>query len=167
MLPTLNIGVLQCELTTHDFAGAPEIGYNALSYQCGPGGLPCFWIRIDDGCYQVRHNLYHFLYVAHSKILSHDDFGGSIWIDTVCIDQENLSERGHQVKQMGDIYSRAKTVLMWLGLHHSKNVDASAIGLHQLARETESFGSPVDIQMNGLARGLKNCSGTVVNPHWP
>lgn len=38
-----------------------------------------------------------------------------VWVDAVCIDQSNLTERGHQVKMMGYIYSKASRVLVWLG----------------------------------------------------
>jgi hypothetical protein len=38
-----------------------------------------------------------------------------VWIDAVCIDQRNDAERGHQVRLMPDIYSRAKTVLVYVG----------------------------------------------------
>jgi len=38
-----------------------------------------------------------------------------LWIDAICVDQQNLGERGHQVKRMADIYSRAAKVLIWVG----------------------------------------------------
>ena len=38
-----------------------------------------------------------------------------VWIDAICIDQSNDAERGHQVRLMPDIYSRAKTVLVYIG----------------------------------------------------
>ena len=39
----------------------------------------------------------------------------TLWIDAICINQSDLSERNHQVKYMGDIYRRAKRVIMWIG----------------------------------------------------
>jgi hypothetical protein len=39
-----------------------------------------------------------------------------LWIDAICVDQQNPKERGHQVKIMADIYSKAVKVLIWLGL---------------------------------------------------
>jgi hypothetical protein len=41
--------------------------------------------------------------------------GRVIWVDSICIDQNSLSERNHQVQLMGEIYQRADTVLIWLG----------------------------------------------------
>jgi len=40
-----------------------------------------------------------------------------IWIDAVCINQEDLQERGHQVAMMGSIYARAEMVHIWLDDH--------------------------------------------------
>lgn len=38
-----------------------------------------------------------------------------IWIDQICINQDDNSERGHQVSIMKRIFSQAKEVIVWLG----------------------------------------------------
>lgn len=38
-----------------------------------------------------------------------------MWIDAICIDQDNDKERGHQVLQMASIYKNAEKVVIWLG----------------------------------------------------
>lgn len=38
-----------------------------------------------------------------------------VWIDSMCINQNDLVERSHQVALMGEIYSKAAKVLVWLG----------------------------------------------------
>lgn len=38
-----------------------------------------------------------------------------LWIDALCINQDDNRERGHQVEMMGDIYRKASCVLSWLG----------------------------------------------------
>jgi hypothetical protein len=40
---------------------------------------------------------------------------GHLWIDQICIDQDDRIERGNQVKIMGQIYSSCSRVLVWLG----------------------------------------------------
>lgn len=40
-----------------------------------------------------------------------------LWVDALCIDQANATEREHQVSMMGDIYSRAHIVHAWLDEH--------------------------------------------------
>ncbi|KAL0472944.1 heterokaryon incompatibility protein domain-containing protein [Neurospora intermedia] len=38
-----------------------------------------------------------------------------LWIDAICIDQDNHKEKGHQVGRMRQIYENAEQVLIWLG----------------------------------------------------
>ncbi|KAI0103227.1 HET domain-containing protein [Nemania sp. FL0031] len=38
-----------------------------------------------------------------------------VWIDKICIDQDNVLERAHQVRLMGLIFSGAVRTLIWLG----------------------------------------------------
>ena len=38
-----------------------------------------------------------------------------LWVDTLCINQFNITERNHQVRLMVNIYASAATVLAWLG----------------------------------------------------
>lgn len=38
-----------------------------------------------------------------------------LWIDAICVDQQNLDERGHQVERMADVYRNAEQVIAWLG----------------------------------------------------
>ena len=44
----------------------------------------------------------------------------TIWIDAICIDQKNTKEKEHQIPLMGDVYSRAATVYVWLGEGNEK-----------------------------------------------
>ena len=38
-----------------------------------------------------------------------------LWIDAICIDQSSMDERNQQVELMGDVYSKARRVILWLG----------------------------------------------------
>ena len=38
-----------------------------------------------------------------------------IWVDAICIDQSDNKDKSRQVPMMGDIYSHAKEVVIWLG----------------------------------------------------
>lgn len=37
------------------------------------------------------------------------------WIDAICVNQEDLQERSHQVQRMANIYKNAISVVVWLG----------------------------------------------------
>ncbi|KAF4631226.1 hypothetical protein G7Y89_g6898 [Cudoniella acicularis] len=47
--------------------------------------------------------------------LRFEDRDRILWIDAICIDQDNNEERKHQVQQMGSIYKEAEEVVVWLG----------------------------------------------------
>lgn len=38
-----------------------------------------------------------------------------MWIDAICVDQKNFTERSSQVQRMADIYTLAERVIIWLG----------------------------------------------------
>ncbi|KAL2277951.1 hypothetical protein FJTKL_15079 [Diaporthe vaccinii] len=54
------------------------------------------------------------------------------WIDAICIDQDNVRERNHQVGLMKQIYSMASNVYIWLG-RESEN---SRLAMDFLANES-------------------------------
>ncbi|EXL76500.1 hypothetical protein FOPG_08773 [Fusarium oxysporum f. sp. conglutinans race 2 54008] len=60
--------------------------------------------------------------------LRYPDKARTIWIDAICINQDDIQERNSQVPQMRSIYSLAKSVLVWLG----PDADGSGHALHTL-----------------------------------
>jgi len=40
---------------------------------------------------------------------------GALWIDAICINQNDVIEKNHQVAMMGQIYTQAQRVVVWLG----------------------------------------------------
>lgn len=38
------------------------------------------------------------------------------WVDAICVNQENLTERGSQVDLMAEIFGKAEKVIVWLGV---------------------------------------------------
>ncbi|KAI1778833.1 heterokaryon incompatibility protein-domain-containing protein [Hypoxylon cercidicola] len=49
------------------------------------------------------------------KYLRKSDKIRTLWIDSICINQQDDSERNHQVQMMSRIYTRAEQVCIWLG----------------------------------------------------
>lgn len=47
-----------------------------------------------------------------------------LWMDAVCIDQSNIGERSQQVSLMYEIYTKASTVIAWLGEEDEYTVPA-------------------------------------------
>ncbi|KAF5557554.1 regulatory alcR, partial [Fusarium phyllophilum] len=93
--------------------------YWTLSYTWGSpfDGLEAEWddptaermIRADGEKFYVRWNL-----EAALRCLASYDVP-SIWIDAICIDQDNVAEKTQQVQMMGQIYKSSVATLAWLG----------------------------------------------------
>lgn len=47
--------------------------------------------------------------------LRYTDRPRTMWVDALCIDQENDRERSAQVSMMGEVFGRAARVIAWLG----------------------------------------------------
>lgn len=86
------------------------ITYEALSYTWGDPCGPTRNIVVNKKPFRVGTNLYEAL--QHLRMADEDRI---LWIDAISIDQESNNERGHQVKQMADIYRKAEGVVIWLG----------------------------------------------------
>ncbi|KUI69862.1 Heterokaryon incompatibility protein 6, OR allele [Cytospora mali] len=100
-------GKIAC--TVHSFGGnlCPE--YVALSYLWGDP-TPKHTIYVNGLPRKIHENLWHFFHRAWRNEATE-----YFWIDSICLDQDNHSERNEQVQRMGDIYSQAHHVLSWIG----------------------------------------------------
>ncbi|KAI4679692.1 uncharacterized protein J4E84_008214 [Alternaria hordeiaustralica] len=112
ILPHLSIdGHIQCEIW-HDSVKA---SYTCLSYVWGPDKIQR-QILVNGKIVSVRENLYNFMRVAQSKYANP---ARTFWIDALCIDQDSIHEKNHQVAQMGSIYANSVEVISWLGFNQS------------------------------------------------
>ena len=59
-----------------------------------------------------------------------------MWIDAICINQDDVDERGQQVQRMADIYRQASRVVVWLGPEGS-NSDLAISTLTYLSQQVE------------------------------
>jgi hypothetical protein len=83
--------------------------FEALSYTWGTDKAMAP-ILIDGGVLFVRFNLFYAL-----RSLRFPTKRRILWIDALCINQTDITERNNQVSQMMEIYSGAKEVIVWLG----------------------------------------------------
>jgi hypothetical protein len=99
---------LQCRLTEGNL-NDKRSKYEALSYVWGSptGNRPLICegdqLLITPNCESALRHL-------RSKWKTR-----SLWVDSICIDQQSNSDRNHQVRLMGDVYAAARRVLVWLG----------------------------------------------------
>jgi hypothetical protein len=100
---------IQCSLVETSLDGARP--FEALSYTWGMPDDLDLKIYLNGTLVTIRRNLWVALHYLQ-KDISRDRV---LWIDALCIHQEDTKERNHQVGFMGDIFKQAKVVLAWLG----------------------------------------------------
>ncbi|USP80387.1 hypothetical protein yc1106_07661 [Curvularia clavata] len=97
-------------------ASASYLRYTALSYTWGkhhPESDRQWNLKIGEKYLPALDSLRSFVQALRSKGTLLD--GTWWWIDSICIDQANIHERGEHVRRMKDIYRRAHNTIVWLG----------------------------------------------------
>ena len=120
---------LLCTLEIHTWEGGSRPKYAALSYFWGPdvcnGRLYLVRDRLEDDLNNpddwgyaaryatripIRNNLFRALLRLRRRY-----HRVALWVDIVCIDQQNWTEKTEQLGQMINVYSKAENVCVWLG----------------------------------------------------
>ncbi|KAH6617540.1 heterokaryon incompatibility protein-domain-containing protein [Chaetomium tenue] len=114
--PTVEQDELSCRIVVRQLAESSR-QYKALSYTWGNGSLSHFVaIPPEKGGEGERRTL-SITQSLHTALvhLRHPSEPVWLWIDQICINQEDHAEKGKQVGIMGPIYAGAEQVLVWLG----------------------------------------------------
>ncbi|KAK3615802.1 hypothetical protein LTR56_026365 [Elasticomyces elasticus] len=116
---------IQCTITVHTLSSAPV--YEALSYTWGSmqRNTPISVVHQELGGTKTEEAVFATpqLVIALRRLRRHDSLR-MLWIDQLCIDQDNMHEVGPQVQIMGDIYRTARRVLIWLGEDLSRHTNS-------------------------------------------
>ncbi|KAK3322837.1 heterokaryon incompatibility protein-domain-containing protein [Apodospora peruviana] len=107
---TQHDSIITCSLAAVSFSDSGATHqYEALSYVWGDS-TERNEILLDGQPMSITRNLWTAL-----KYIRQPDASRTLWIDAVCINQNDVHERNDQVRQMGRIYHQALRVLVWLG----------------------------------------------------
>lgn len=101
---------LQCSLRVVSLDDQPV--YRALSYVWGNIN-PQTEILLENGTISVNPNLAAAVRRLRASTIERQPL--EIWIDAICVDQENIPERGYSVSLMKKIYMGCIEVIAWLG----------------------------------------------------
>ena len=118
---------LRCEIFQCSLDDAPSLSYEALSYVWGPQE-PLYDLLCSDGngkprVLRIGPNLVDAL--LHLRFHpSTNTYPRPLWIDRICINQDDIEERASQVQLMHAIYRRCQQALVWLGREDSNTEDA-------------------------------------------
>ncbi|KAK5746147.1 hypothetical protein LTR17_000881 [Elasticomyces elasticus] len=102
-------GDLACHLEVVSLDDAVE--FTALSYVWGTEQPLCS-VQVDGHTLWIRPNLHAYLILAADEQTK----GRGIFIDAICINQNDTAERSSQVALMGRVYSQADEVVVWFGM---------------------------------------------------
>lgn len=135
-------GSLRCRLEYASLDANPT--YDALSYtwsedpqaQYPPSELTLY---VDDTPLRIRANLDSALRHLRSEV---DNV--VIWVDAVCINQDDPEEKSWQVDQMRCVYSQAERVHVWLGpaTDESDKAIDTLVAQHRYSARTEAYADP-------------------------
>ena len=107
-------------LLDHYVLGSADIPeYEALSYTWGDTSI-VHPISCNGGRLCVADNLRNAL-----RRLRYEEKPRLLWIDKICINQDDVHERGQQVSIMGFIFSGAALVPVWLGEDDTGDAEAA------------------------------------------
>ncbi|KAH6839347.1 HET-domain-containing protein, partial [Alternaria alternata] len=115
-----DVSDIQISLISVPFLDAPA--YHAVSYTWGDSGSEedITICNSDNGDSKDRSNDRRQMTVRKNcanvlRQLAHFKTANYYWVDAICIDQINDTEKSHQVAMMGEIFSRADCVLSCVG----------------------------------------------------
>ncbi|KAH9203959.1 heterokaryon incompatibility protein-domain-containing protein [Leptodontidium sp. 2 PMI_412] len=116
---------IRCSLFHTTFSEAPP--YIALSYVWGES-TGSLLVTVDTNHVCVTPNLKHALQRLRPRPGEQDLV---MWVDAICINQEDIPERNIQTKNMRAIYQHAASVAVFLGLENNRSAAAMLFG-HEL-----------------------------------
>lgn len=89
-----------------------DIPYEAVTYTWGSTDKPCT-IMVEG--FELKVTKSAFTALQQLRLPDEDRL---LWIDAICIDQNDPKEKSHQVGQMRTVYEKSEMVLVWLGLNN-------------------------------------------------
>ncbi|KAK1752681.1 heterokaryon incompatibility protein 6, OR allele, partial [Echria macrotheca] len=161
-----NPNLITVHIEEADLAHDPD--FNALSYVWGDHRAPlgqgysskraarCFHILCDGRRMSVTYNLFCFLRrlaAAKQGEMLYNIRQLPLWIDQLCINQSDGAEKAIQVAMMDRVYSRAHSVVSWLGEGDS-HVDTAARLLTRLGGVSRSVASRPDFDVGQFVKDI-------------
>lgn len=147
--PSMHLAApLHCALRFMDLDEDPD--YEALSYTWGAPGFT-EKVIIDGNHYKIitpnlDDALRRFRLPVHVRRL---------WVDALCIDQDDPRDKARQIPNMGQIYRGATSVLAWLG--NTKEADSYIDRINSITKARHSDFISYDVESD-IRDALKDLS---------
>lgn len=108
--------LIKCRLSTHSLPKIPH--FEALSYTWGQveRHLPLSIVRRNEDGQDVEEAMFVTPQLLMAlRRLRYPSQSRMIWVDQICINQDDNVEKSQQIQLMGRIYRAATQVVIWLG----------------------------------------------------
>ncbi|CCT74256.1 related to het-6-heterokaryon incompatibility protein [Fusarium fujikuroi IMI 58289] len=140
-----NTGLIRVELRTVKSRTLQR--FWALSYVWGARENPAT-ILLNDQPFSITRNLYNALYQYRRHVFQgYGSEKAMLWVDAICINQNDQTEKSIQVPRMSEIYGQCERVLACLG--PVDNDEESHVC--RLAEKLKHFQSPADSASQDLS----------------
>ena len=149
-----------CTLSHRNLKTKPP--YHALSYTWD-SNIRTHGIKISTDVLSVTANLH-----SAFKRFRNSDQQRTLWVDAICINQDDTQEREKQVRIMGQIYSTATKVLIWLG-DGPDNVEEAFLFINKFEDGLDMYSSEVIHSMhriNANNSALWRALSLILNKPW-
>jgi hypothetical protein len=138
---------IECVLSKHPLRSNPK--YYALSYAWGDAKVTKN-ILVNGQSFAVTANLV----AALGALAGRFNETKFIWVDAICINQNDIDERASQVGMMSTIFRNAKLVIAWLGPEEDNSNDVIAIMKHvvkeigsHINKDVEVLSTPASLRL--------------------
>ena len=143
--PADSSDLISCTIAHVSLSHAPE--YTALSYAWGDPKqtIP---ILMDGAIFMATINL-----EAALRHLRLPDKPLVLWIDALCINQDNNLEKNEQLEQMRQIYQQSSAVIAWLG-PEADNSDVTLRWIEEYGRRSfqSGIGNTTELRLQTLLK---------------
>ncbi|KAI1426828.1 heterokaryon incompatibility protein-domain-containing protein [Xylaria sp. FL1777] len=144
-----------CTLKVANLSRADTYSYEALSYYWGHIDTSEI-IYINQEGFRVSTTL--FRAICHLRT---GDNPRTVWIDAICINQDNLVERSSQVLLMPQIYSKATSVIVWLGTS-PRYLGRTLLDVRETSRDT----NPHAVNQHAIHYGATRIISRLLSRPW-
>ena len=152
-------GTASCQIEHFNLSHLPP--YNALSYVWGSSDKPERISCIGAGYIPITVSLCE----ALGNLVNLQE-GGRFWIDAVCINQEDVAERNHQVTLMGAIYREASMVITYIGPGSTETYTGMILAQQLAHYYNETSSEPIDLRIHQPAKFTELGLPPADDPSW-
>ncbi|KAK4146693.1 heterokaryon incompatibility protein-domain-containing protein [Dichotomopilus funicola] len=154
---------ITCSVFTYDLS-APTTGethiYSALSYVWGTGQRS-HSITLNNYAFPVTENLHSALWHLRDRQLER-----VLWVDAICINQEDNKEKEKQIPLMRTIYAQAGRVMVWLGAPLENECGDEALRKLRTLAQIKANDPGVGPTVQELAQEYRGGCETVLKRDW-